>query len=227
MVEPRIAVVIPAWNAERYLAEALASVFAQTLPPAEVVVVDDGSTDRTAAVAADVPGVTVVRQANAGAAAARNRGVVASSAPLIAFLDADDLWLPEKLARQSAAIEDGAGLVTVASEEFISPDLDDAERAAIAPPRQATGVLPSAMLVTREAFGRAGPFDEGLRLGELIEWFDRCRAAGVRADHIGEVLARRRLHPGNLGRQPGLDRTGYASALRAVLARKRASGGTD
>jgi glycosyltransferase involved in cell wall biosynthesis len=226
LAEPRVAVVVPAWNAARYLGEALASVFAQTLRPAEVVVVDDGSTDETASVAASVPGVTVIRQANAGPAAARNRGVRETVSPLIAFLDADDLWLAAKLASQADAIARGADLVTAATEEFVSPDLSDDERARIAPPRAAGGALPSAMLVTRSAFERAGPLREDLRVAEFVEWFDRARAGGARVQHLDAVLVRRRLHPGNAGRRPGIDRSGYATALRAVLARRRARGET-
>lgn len=102
---PTVSVVVAAYDAERFLADALDSVAAQTAPPFETVVVDDGSTDRTAEVAARHPlGVRLVRQANAGSAAARNRGVAEARGTHVAFLDADDVWLPHKLARQLAAL---------------------------------------------------------------------------------------------------------------------------
>jgi glycosyltransferase involved in cell wall biosynthesis len=98
---PTVSVVIPAYNAEAYLREALDSVFAQTRPPDEVVVVDDGSTDRTSEVAASYGDrVRLLRQPNRGEAAARNAGVLAARGALIAFLDADDTWLPRYLESQ-------------------------------------------------------------------------------------------------------------------------------
>ncbi|MFF7636114.1 glycosyltransferase family 2 protein [Kitasatospora sp. NPDC008050] len=97
-----VSVVIAAYNAERTLGPALTSVLAQLPPPAQVVVVDDGSTDGTAAVAGAFPGVELIGQQNQGPSAARNTGIRAATQPWVAFLDADDLWLPGKLARQLA-----------------------------------------------------------------------------------------------------------------------------
>jgi len=98
-----VSVVIPAYNATAFLAETLASVFAQTLPPAEIIVVDDGSTDDTARIARDL-GVTVISRANGGISAARNTGIRAARCEYVALLDADDLWMPEKLEVQLAAL---------------------------------------------------------------------------------------------------------------------------
>jgi glycosyltransferase involved in cell wall biosynthesis len=96
-------VIVPAYNAEATLAAALRSVQAQTYCNLEIVVIDDGSTDRSAAVAASFPGITLIRQPNRGIAAARNAGIAASKGEWLAPLDADDLWHPTKLARQVAA----------------------------------------------------------------------------------------------------------------------------
>jgi glycosyltransferase involved in cell wall biosynthesis len=98
-----VSVVIPAYNAAAFLAETLASVFAQTLPPVEIIVVDDGSSDDTAHVARDL-GATVISRANGGISAARNTGVRAARGEYVAFLDSDDLWMPEKLEVQLAAL---------------------------------------------------------------------------------------------------------------------------
>ncbi len=122
-----LAVVIPAWNAERYLAEAIESVLGQTVPVDTILVVDDGSTDDTAAVARRYPEVRLVQQANAGAGAARNRGVAATDEALLAFLDADDVWLPHKLERQLPHVEErGFGAVFGLVQNFVSPDVADA-----------------------------------------------------------------------------------------------------
>ena len=100
---PLVSVVIPAYNAEAVIGDALRSVFAQTFRDFEVVVVDDGSTDDTVGVLEAIGGgVRLLRQPNGGPAAARNAGIAVTTAPLIAFLDADDEWLPAKLEMQMA-----------------------------------------------------------------------------------------------------------------------------
>ena len=109
-----VSVVIPCYNGAAFLREALDSVLAQTRPPLEVIVVDDGSTDDSAAIAESYgPPVRVIRQENQGESVARNRGIDEARGDWIAFLDADDVWKPEKLARQLAAVEpDVVGLHT-------------------------------------------------------------------------------------------------------------------
>jgi len=104
---PRVSVVLPVYNGERTLARTVASVLAQTFTDFELLVVDDGSTDGSRAVLAgfDDPRLRVLGFANAGHSASRNRGIRAARAPLVAFIDADDLWLPGKLERQVAALE--------------------------------------------------------------------------------------------------------------------------
>ena len=96
---PRFSVVVPLYNKQAHIAATLASVADQTYAPFEVIVVDDGSTDDSVAIvrAANLPGLRIVAQANAGPALARNRGIAETAGDWIAFLDADDLWLPDHL----------------------------------------------------------------------------------------------------------------------------------
>jgi glycosyltransferase involved in cell wall biosynthesis len=102
---PTVSVIIPCYNGARFLRETLGSVLAQTHPVCEVIVVDDGSTDDSAAVAESFgPPVRVIRQANQGESVARNRGLDEAQGEWIAFLDADDVWLPEKTERQLRTI---------------------------------------------------------------------------------------------------------------------------
>lgn len=107
---PGISVVIPVYNRERTIGRSIESVLAQRRPPAEIVVVDDGSTDGTAdAVASYRRHVRYVSQPNGGASAARNRGVADARSPWVAFLDSDDHWLDDHLARMSDALVATAG----------------------------------------------------------------------------------------------------------------------
>ena len=106
MSEALVSCTVPVYNGERFLRDAVSSIIAQSHKAFEVIVVDDGSTDGTSAVARSFPEqVRYVRQENAGPAAARNRGVTEARGRFLAFLDADDLWLPDKLARQIAMLE--------------------------------------------------------------------------------------------------------------------------
>jgi len=160
------AVVIPAYRAADTLARALDSVMAQTLPPRQVVVVDDGSPDGEdlARIVAGYRGrVALVRQANAGPAAARNAGVRATSAAWVAFLDADDSWLPHKMRAQMAlAADPGVGLVHGGAREDRTAlpaemDFDLLWRS--------NRICTSMSVVRREVFDALGGFFDG---GELI-----------------------------------------------------------
>src|SRR4051795_5122495 len=137
MAAASIAVVIPVYNGERFLRDAIESVLAQSLPAAEVVVVDDGSSDRSAAVAEGFgPPVRVLRKPHRGVSAARNVGVEHSRSDLIAFLDADDRMKPDRLERQAAALAEApAPAIALGREEVRSdpgleppPQLDEGRR---------------------------------------------------------------------------------------------------
>ncbi|MGH7747450.1 MAG: glycosyltransferase family 2 protein, partial [Candidatus Dormibacteria bacterium] len=117
MPEPTVSVVIPVYNAARFVTEAVDSVLAQTSPPLEIIVVDDGSTDETRARLAPYRGrIQYVLQPNSGTSRARNRALQAACGTLIAFLDADDRWLPEKLAKQLTCLAANPGVDLVHSD---------------------------------------------------------------------------------------------------------------
>lgn len=224
---PRVGVVIPVHNGEAYLAEALGSVLAQDHRPLDVVVVDDGSTDGSGALAAGwgAP-VRVLAQPRAGQIVARNRGASAACGDWLAFLDADDLWLPDKLRLQlAAATAAGADVVFGMVEHFVSPELDEAVRRRFhCPPGIARGHLVSALLVRRAAFERVGPFDTTLRVGELLDWYARATDLGLPALTIPQLVLRRRVHGGNTSLRERAAQRDYPRALKAMLDRRRASG---
>jgi glycosyltransferase involved in cell wall biosynthesis len=215
---PLVSVVMPAYNAERHIAEAVNSVLAQTYRPLEIIVVDDGSTDATAETVRRLgPRVRFTTQANAGAGAARNRGVAMATGRYIAFLDADDSWPPEKLARQVEILETNPGcdLVFGQVQQFVhgGDDLGGPE----------PGILPGTLLARREAFQRVGPLAEDLKLGEFIDWYARAREAGLSSRIESAVWLRRRIHDDNLGVRERASRGDYLRVLKAAMDRRRQS----
>jgi glycosyltransferase involved in cell wall biosynthesis len=228
MSAAEVSVLVPAYNAERYLGEALDSVLSQTQPPLEVIVVDDGSSDGTSAVAERFgERVRYERRAHAGIGSTRNRCVELARGDYIAFVDADDRWEPDKLERQlsAAQAEPWADIVFGHVRQFVSPDVPAQNRARIVcPPEPQPGYVLGAMLATRAAFGRVGPFATNLHVGEFIDWMARARELGLRELMLPGTVLWRRLHDANQGVRHR-DRMGdFAHVLKASLDRRRAGG---
>lgn len=207
MTWPQISVIIPVRNGERFLAEALKSVVTQTLQPAEIIVVDDGSTDGTAGVVeAFGNGIQLIRQTQKGVSAARNAGIQRQSGELTAFLDADDVWLAEKLERQVAALQANPEAQYALSHvhHFVEPGFD--RPAAFNPAlleHDVPGPLPSTFLGRRSVFDVVGPFDETLPVAEDTTWFAAARGLGVEYIMLCETLVRKRVHDRNLSGEAG------------------------
>jgi glycosyltransferase involved in cell wall biosynthesis len=216
-------VVIPAYNAAGTIGEAIASIMAQTVPVQEIVVVDDGSTDGTASVAWQLKGpITVLRQANKGPGAATTAGMNHVSTPLVATLDADDLWLPAKIARQVVAFEADPGLAGVFTLARVFAD-------GAAPDPEGQGAVVrlwtrTTLLYRTDAAREIGDLvDLPGNLGELIDWLARGRDAGHRHLMLEEILAMRRIRAGSLSSKLDADRSrGYLFAVRNAIERKKA-----
>lgn len=214
--QPTVACIVPLYNGRAFILDALASIAAQTWPAREVIVVDDGSSDDGAAlVARHRPEVRLIRQANAGEAAARNRGVREARADYLAFLDQDDSWTPGKLAAQMALLLADPALDWVIAQHRM--ELLDEPGANWARPdffdRPLPGFLPGCMLVRRSAWERVGPFDESYRIGSDTDWIMRARTAGLRMASVPEVLMVRRIHAANASRDA---KQFYESMMRCV-----------
>lgn len=225
-----ITVVIPVYNGDRYLALAIQSALAQTAPPGEIIVVDDGSTDGSAAVVQGFGApVRCVSQPHAGLSAALNQGIEQAHGAFFAFLDADDLWMEAKLARQIDALDADPALDAVFGhvEQFVSPDLDPAMGPALADGmRLAPGYLAGTLLIRAAAFHRVGPFDTRRQVGNFIDWYMRAQEAGLRDAMLPEILLRRRLHDHNMGIRERASRQDYARILKDALDRRRSRGGS-
>jgi glycosyltransferase involved in cell wall biosynthesis len=197
-----ISVVITTFNREpRMLGAAIESVLAQDAPSLEVIVVDDGSATSAAQVV-DTYGepVRLHEKENGGIASARNAGVALSRGDLLAFLDSDDLWERDKLARQAAALRSDPGLEAVfgQAEQFYDAEVDDAfKRRHPIKERILDAWLSSAMLIRREAFDRIGIFEEDRSISPEVDWFLRAKEAGLRVAMLPHVVYRRRIHTTN------------------------------
>jgi glycosyltransferase involved in cell wall biosynthesis len=218
-----VSVVMPAFNEEGFIAEALESVLAQTYAPVEVVVVDDGSTDRTAEIARGC-GVRVVRQAQRGSAAARNAGLAATRGEYWAIFDADDLMPAERIELQVEHLERDpeVGMVFGLTEAFVTPGQS---RPAHWSPAWDDGPFPwhtTAMLARRVLLELVGHFDESRRFAEDMDWIARAKAAGVRSGHGDYLALRYRVHQGNSVADTGAVDREMLRVLRASARRQRA-----
>jgi glycosyltransferase involved in cell wall biosynthesis len=207
-----ISCVVPVFNGERYLKETLDSILAQSYEPKEIIVVDDGSVDRTAGVVARYgQQVRYVWQSNAGEAAARDRGLSVAQGDYIAFLDADDLWHPEKLTRQIARLRERPEIdlcFTWFRNFWIAELAGEQRRLQEHPMSQLqTGWSISTLLTWRMAFEKFGKFSRGGRTpgSESMIWYLRAAERGAVIDVLPDVLMSRRLHPTNVSRRHGLE----------------------
>lgn len=219
-----VSCIIPAYNAARFLEEAVASIAEQNIAPLEVIVADDGSTDHTAAVARaiDSADVRVVQQQNAGSASARNLGLSLARGEFIALLDADDIWLPGKLSSQLAVFAEhpGVGACTTLMQNFWEAQFShEAEQNPhlVAPQPGAA----STFVGRRCAFEAIGGFDPSIRYRDLQEWLLRAKFAGWQLHTIQEVLVRRRIHGDNDSRRRVTGQAELLDLAIQALARKR------
>ena len=198
MSDPLVTLVVAVYNGEAYLREALESAVAQEFEPYEVVVVDDGSTDGTAAIARSFP-VSYLHQENQGPSAARNAGLAAARGELIAFLDGDDVIPQSKLAVQTAYLREHAETGCVLGRnEWIFEDGSDPSWLTRDPVYgELGGIQPGTALVWKRVLDDVGGFDSTYRYWEFQNLFVRMREHGVQIDVLPEVVLRKRLHGGN------------------------------
>ena len=187
---PRVSAVIPTYDRRDAVLRALASVLAQTRAVDEIVVVDDGSTDGSAAaIRTAFPQVTVIEQPNRGVSAARNRGIAATSAEWVAFLDSDDAWQPRKIERQLAALAEQPGMRLCHTDEVwirngrrVNPRLRHAKSGGWIYRNclELCVISPSAAMVRRDVFTDIGGFDETLPVCEDYDlWLRLCSREAV------------------------------------------------
>jgi NAD(P)-dependent dehydrogenase (short-subunit alcohol dehydrogenase family) len=231
---PAVSILTPAYDVARFVGAALDSVLAQTVADWEMVVVDDGSLDGTAAVVASRrdPRIRLIRQANAGVSAARSRAVAAARGEAVLFLDADDWLAPDALARLLAALRAAPGAVgAYGAFAFVAEDAGPDDP----PLRRKTGPFPAGdilerllienlfangghLLLRREAVDRAGPFLSHVRYGEDWEYWVRVALQGHFAVVPGaEPLLFVRQRSGSAFNRMARDPAAFRPAMQAIF----------
>ncbi|MEQ8719078.1 MAG: glycosyltransferase family A protein [Acidimicrobiales bacterium] len=231
-IDHAVSVVIPTYSGARHIAATIDSIAAQPHVTLQIIVVDDASPDGSADIvremkAGGTPVELVSHTENRGVAAARNTGLAAARHDLIAFCDHDDLWAPDKLALQIAALEQtGCDLVLGHVEHFVEPGI---EVPAWFQQRWGESAHPawflSAALVRRRVFERVGTFDATKRNGgDDVDWFARVKMADVEIVVLDEVVLHRRVHDQNLSAMTRQHNAELLEVIRAAAAARSARG---
>lgn len=228
MSKPLVSVILPVFNGEPHLAEAIQSVINQTWSAVELIVVDDGSTDRSCEIVrsfspADIA-IKLLSQANAGVSATRNRGIAAARGDLVAFLDQDDHWADNTLQAHVTFHQQHPDTAYTLGQQVCF--LDGIEQ----PPAwfqlqkldvPHTGYLPGTLMVKRHLFEQIGVFDTQYPISSDADWFARARDARVLMHILPQTLLYRRIHAGNQSRHSQQIQGELTRLLRASIKRKR------
>lgn len=224
MDNPLVSIIIPVFNGERHIGEALESVRKQTYKNIEIIVVDDGSTDNTAVIAEKLADRCICQE-NRGVAAARNAGIEVSKGEYLAFLDADDIWDARKLEKQIDIMESKDSLSYTFTDHklFLDGNLEefpgwirkDYKK------NELTGYIPSTLVARKRDFKKIGYFDETLRLGEDSDWFLRARDLGFRMEIIHENLLMKRVHDANLTANTSNSNANLIKVIKNSMMRKK------
>ena len=221
---PQISVIIPIYNDALYIQEAITSVLSQGIEKLEIIVIDDGSTDNFEKKINGLNDlrIRIIKQTNCGAAEARNNGIRHAKGEYIAFLDADDIWAPNKLNIQLEVLinRTDVNMVYGQVKEFYDTSIKgyaDLQKEV----RTFLGYSPIALLISKSDFLRVGDFQSKWKVAEFIDWYDRAKYVGLSELLLPDVLAFRRIHSGNIDRLHRPDSKQYVAVLKEALDRRR------
>jgi len=219
---PLISVIVPVFNGERYLAEALESIENQTYPHIEIIAVNDGSFDKTMSVIKSFPSVISLSQPHSGLSAALNNGIRNAKGHFFAFLDADDIWEKDKLSNQMKVFMEDPGIEAVFGHIVpfgFSKEITEAEGKN--PIRNMPGYCKGSMLIKKKSFFRIGFFDTRWKIGDFIDWYKRAKEKDLKTALIPEAVMKRRIHSRNMSSSKGRGKKDYVRILKAAIDRSR------
>jgi len=220
-----VSVIIPVFNAEKYLGEAIESVLNQDYSPTEIIMVNDGSTDGSQEVAKHYKSqIHYIYQENMGLGKALNRGLESARGNFFSFLDADDIWIKDKLSQQVEVMKQSPDIDMIFGTviSFLSPELNDQTKKEIRHSREPIpGYCKGTMLIRKESFQKIGPFSTRWHLGDFVDWYCRAIEKGLKSIMLPRTVLRRRIHKENQGIRERIHRGDYIKILKASLDRRR------
>lgn len=199
---PLVSVLVAAYNSEDFIEDALESVWDQTYPNYEIIVVNDGSTDSTASKLNQWKNkITIIEKENGGIASARNAGLAAAKGDFIAILDADDAWLPTKLFEQMEYFQShpAVSIVFSLAQNVLHKDLVHRKNISPQPLPIIAAHIPGNCMVRKNTFDQIGYFNESIILGEFAEWYGKALNANIKIGCVDSLLLLRRIHGNNIG----------------------------
>jgi glycosyltransferase involved in cell wall biosynthesis len=227
MNNPLISVIIPVFNGERFIAEAIQSVLKQEYKPLEIIVIDDGSTDGTADLVKIFEGnIRYFYQPNAGISSARNKGLELAKGELISFIDADDVWAKNKLEIQTRLFENNPEAELVIGFLVRSPFIG-CEKLWTMNPESMKGIFATQLgstLIKNEVFQKVGLFDEEMQQAEDLDWLMRVREAGIGVLVHKDIVQFYTMHDKNVTNDRKLSNFYMLKAYKKSLDRRRKSG---
>jgi glycosyltransferase involved in cell wall biosynthesis len=226
MNQPLVSIILPVFNTEKYVAQAIQSVLDQSYKNLEIICINDGSSDNSLEIVKSFGDKIIIvdLEKNSGIAAARNEGIKIAHGDYLAFMDSDDLWTPNKIELQMNEFEKNPQLQISFTyfNCFLSPDLsDEIKNTHYCPPDPAPGYISATAVVKTEFFKLVGMFDPKWRVGEFIDWYSRAQSMNATTSIIPEICLLRRIHGTNTGVTQRDSRLDYVRIAREALARKR------
>jgi glycosyltransferase involved in cell wall biosynthesis len=223
---PLISVILPVYNNELYVAEALNSILNQTYKNIEIICINDGSTDKSGEILNSFADkITLINNPkNEGIAASRNNGIARATGTFLAFMDGDDIWGKNKLEIQMQEFTSHPELdiLLCSMTCFISPELpEEIKKLRHCPQGIIPGFLSAAAVVKTDVFHAVGLFDTAWTVGEFVDWLERAKNKGHRYKMVEEVLLLRRIHDTNTGIVARSSRQDYVKIVKSALDRKR------
>ncbi|MBL1211026.1 glycosyltransferase family A protein [Geminocystis sp. GBBB08] len=220
---PFISVIIPAFNAEKYLKDAIESVIKQNYQPLEIILIDDGSTDNTAKVTKSFQNIKYIYQENSGPAIARNNGIKIAKGEFIAFLDADDLWTDNHLEllvscfKKTHDLEVAIGYVQCLFLKEKNQEKEYFEEFS----NSTINVNLGAGLYKKSVFKKLGNFDPNLSPSEDVDWFLRIKEANINQIIVSETMLYYRIHDSNLSKDRKNSYSAFLKSLKMSLDRRK------
>lgn len=222
-----ISVIMPVFNTEKYVKEAIESVFSQNYKKIELICINDGSTDSSLSILESFGDkiILINIKDNCGASEARNKGIRVAKGKFLAFLDADDIWVNNKLEVQMNQFNINPNLDISFSymKCFISPDLsEEVKDKRYCPQVSIPGHIPSTAVVKRTSFEKVGYLDTRFKNIEFIDWINKAKEIGLKIETVNDILVSRRIHDTNVGViDRDNSRSDYLKMIRESIDRKR------